>query len=59
MKREFEILREVIDEIIKTSLDSPVSGAGRSILGSLIVQAETLSVRAFQHARTTTTMVEA
>jgi len=60
VKREYQILREIIDERLKASLaPRPASGVGRSVLASLIVQAESLSLRAFNHTRSTTPMVEA
>jgi PAS domain S-box-containing protein len=59
LKREYQILREVIDERLAASLPrEPASGVGRSVLASLLVHAESLSLRAFQHTRSTT-MVQA
>ena len=60
LKREYQILREVIDERLTASLPrEPASGVGRSVLASLLVHAESLSLRAFQHTRSTTPMVQA
>ena len=60
LRREHQILREVIDERLAASLPSePVSGVGRSVLASLLVHAESLSLRAFQHTRTTTPVGQA
>ncbi|HLA14837.1 MAG TPA: GAF domain-containing sensor histidine kinase, partial [Gemmatimonadaceae bacterium] len=59
LKREYQILREIIDDLLRTSLaPRSASGVGRSVLGSLLVHAESLSLRAFNHTRSTT-MVEA
>src|SRR5687767_3764427 len=60
LRREYQILREIIDERIEASLaGEPVSGVGRSVLASLIVHAESLSLRAFQHTRSTTPVLQA
>ncbi|MDQ3673021.1 MAG: ATP-binding protein, partial [Gemmatimonadota bacterium] len=60
LKREYQILREIIEERLKASLaTAPVSGVGRSVLASLIVHAESLSLRAFQNTRSTTPLIEA
>jgi signal transduction histidine kinase len=58
LKREYEILRDVIDTRVAKSIGSTGSGVGRSVLGSLIVHAEAVSLRAFQQTRSTTPMLE-
>lgn len=59
VRREYQILRELIDDLLRTSLGARSgSGVGRSVLGSLIVHAESLSLRTFNHNRSTT-MVQA
>jgi hypothetical protein len=58
LKREYEILRDVIDRRLEKSLGPEPSGVGRSVLGSLIVHAEALSLRAFHQTRTTTPMLQ-
>jgi PAS domain S-box-containing protein len=57
LKREYQILRDVIDRRLEKSVGS-TAGAGRSVLGSLIVHAEALSLRAYHQTRTTTPMLE-
>ncbi|HEU4749104.1 MAG TPA: hypothetical protein VFS56_11425, partial [Gemmatimonadaceae bacterium] len=58
LKREYQILREIIDDLLTGSLaPRSASGVGRSVLGSLIVHAESVSLRAFSQTRSTT-MVE-
>lgn len=60
LKREYQILREIIDERLDASLaGEPASGVGRSVLGSLIVHAESLSLRVFQQTRSTTPILQA
>jgi PAS domain S-box-containing protein len=58
LRSEFQILRAVIDKRLEKSLGAGTSGIGRSVLGSLIVHAEALSLRAFDQTRTTTPMLE-
>ncbi|HWL39458.1 MAG TPA: hypothetical protein VNO75_04400, partial [Gemmatimonadaceae bacterium] len=59
LKREYQILRDVIDSRLEKSLGSGTSGVGRSVLGSLIVHAEALSLRAFNQTMTTTPTIRA
>ena len=59
LRREYQILREVIDDRLQSELASPNSGIGRSVLGSLVVHAEALSLRAFHQTQSTTPLVEA
>ncbi len=54
LKREYEILREVLDRHLAMSLGSGNSGVGGSVLGSLIVHAEAISLRAFNQTMSTT-----
>jgi PAS domain S-box-containing protein len=54
LKREYQILRDVIDRRLEKSIGSGGSGVGRSVLGSLIAHAEAVSLRSFNQTMTTT-----
>ena len=60
LKKEFELLRRVVGEVVSESGRSGAESKGaRSVLRSLLAHSEALSLRAFRQAATTTSLVQA